>query len=546
MARKIISIIIILGIVFFGGYYTAKQLIPTDTEVDTGPIYATKPVIRGDISVGVNTSGQLNASDNGWLRPPESNEFYFTYKIEEFMALEGDLVKRGDKLIVLSSKDLDTEIDNLKETVKNKKNDLAQLIGISVDEIDSINPYDGIIITSPIKGRVSDLNASKGEKLEGLIAKVVDDSNFEVEFKLTETEYSKLYEGKKVFLKFTFFEGFYEGEIIELNPNSVPDNEGSGFGTTYVHWGRIKAANPGLIQPGMEVQVYDSIDGNRGDKLTFNAEVDKYEDEEEVYAGSISSSELVVTDILVNEKDYVEVGQPLVEIAGADVRELIQSKLDMIRSTERRLDKAIELSENLYVLAPMDGIVAKFEKQVGDTIEQWDWLGNIFNTNNMRIWTQVDDLDVVYIKQDSPVQVTINALPGETFEGKVTRVSQSGQDANGVIKYSVDIEVTGKGELRPGMQANCFIDAGKSEDTLLVPIEAVFEEDGIPKVEILKEDGTIDTIIITTGLMNDRYVEVLEGLEEGQEVVTGSSSDLLPSEHIKGSDTILPDTNNEE
>jgi hypothetical protein len=46
--------------------------------------------------------------------------------------------------------------------------------------------------------------------------------------------------------------------------------------------------------------------------------------------------------------------------------------------------------------------------------------------------------------------------------------------------------------------------------------------------------------------MNDRYVEILEGLEEGQEVITGSSSDLLPSESIQSNDTIIPETEPEE
>ena len=126
----------------------------------------------------------------------------------------------------------------------------------------------------------------------------------------------------------------------------------------------------------------------------------------------------------------------------------------------------------------------------------------------------------------------------------VTRVSQSGKDSSGIIKYSVDIEVSGSGELRPGMMAQCFIDAGESLDTLLVPIEAVFEEDGVTKVEILKDDESVEIMTIETGLMNDRYVEIISGLEEGNLVITGSSSDLLPSEHIKDNNTFIPENNN--
>jgi len=94
----------------------------------------------------------------------------------------------------------------------------------------------------------------------------------------------------------------------------------------------------------------------------------------------------------------------------------------------------------------------------------------------------------------------------------------------------------------PGMNTNCFIDSGESLDTLLVPIEAVFEEDNKQKVEIITEDGTVEVVEIEVGLMNDLQVEVLNGLEEGQLVVTGSTKDLMPSQSVPENDTILPGT----
>jgi multidrug efflux pump subunit AcrA (membrane-fusion protein) len=93
------------------------------------------------------------------------------------------------------------------------------------------------------------------------------------------------------------------------------------------------------------------------------------------------------------------------------------------------------------------------------------------------------------------------------------------------------------------MNTNCFVDSGESLDTLLIPIEAVFEENGKQKVEILKEDNQVEVVEIETGLMNDMYVEVISGLEEGQLVVTGSTKDLMPSQSVPESDIILPGTN---
>ena len=90
------------------------------------------------------------------------------------------------------------------------------------------------------------------------------------------------------------------------------------------------------------------------------------------------------------------------------------------------------------------------------------------------------------------------------------------------------------------MQAHAFIDAGRAENVLLVPLEAIFEEDNTPKVEILNPDGTTKVVPVKLGLMNHRVAEVKSGVEEGELVITGSSADVLPSQHIGSKDTLLP------
>ena len=147
---------------------------------------------------------------------------------------------------------------------------------------------------------------------------------------------------------------------------------------------------------------------------------------------------------------------------------------------------------------------------------------------------------MLMVQQGSPVTVTVDALPNETFEGEVMHVSTMGKDMKGITQFAVDIRVKGGPNLRPGMQAKAYIDAGSAEDVLLVPLESIFEEDGIQKVEVLKSDGTTKAVAVKLGLMNDREAEVKSGLEEGEQVITGSSADLLPSQHIGTKDSIVP------
>ena len=84
----------------------------------------------------------------------------------------------------------------------------------------------------------------------------------------------------------------------------------------------------------------------------------------------------------------------------------------------------------------MDGIVAGLYREIDETVGSGEWIGHIYNTENMRMWVQVDDVDVLYVKQGSPVKVTVEAVPGEVFEGEVTHVSTMGEDVK-VSRVSV-------------------------------------------------------------------------------------------------------------
>lgn len=595
MYKKVISIIGLIAIIFLGGYFTAKQLLPDAEDVSTGPQYSTKEVVRGDIQQGVNVTGQLNGNWGGAITAPKpegvtdsnGSPVTVTYKVEEVFVEPNDMIKKDQNLVRLSATNLGTILEELYDGIENKESEIADInqeinaklkqlgekINKNVKSLADVNPYEGIVISSPIKGRVTDLMVDEGEIVESpTIASIIDDSKVKISFKVNTYEYSSLKEGQKVVMQYgrvmdngtviTAFDGFYEGTIKKINPNKVPNSDGM----TYVHNGVIEAVNPGLVQKGMAVSIYTENNGMPVTALFNRGTVDSYVNEKKVYTtiySSDDSSAIIATEVLVNENEFVEAGDILVRIAGNDVAELIQQdidainqeydkvkmKFDEIEAINKKISKVNELSAKLMVKAPIDGMVSYVNYRVGDTIQasetsdQWSLqLMDVYNTDQMFIYTTVSDLDVLYINQDAPVKVTVDALPNEEFEGKVMSLNQY-TDQNGKTVYNVQISVVGREGLRPGMNTNCFIDSGKSLDTLLIPIEAVFEEDNKQKVEIINSAGQIEVVEIEVGLMNDMQVEVLNGLTEGQLVVTGSTKDLMPSQTVPENDSILPTKN---
>lgn len=547
MLQRILMIIILLAIVLGGGFYAYKELMPPATVEDQGPVYSTKEVVRGDMQVGVETVGQLNPSQGGGIRVPESSDpslMSVQYILEDVLVEEGDEVKKGQVVAKLLSTDLESEIENVEEQLKSEREYLSEITGLPIERLNSINPLQGIQINSPIKGRVVNLKANEGEELSQghVITHIVDDSRFKVDAKLTPSEFKQVEVGDTVNLKFPYFDGVYEGTITEVNPNPIP-NDDEEFGTTFVHRITIEGKNPGLVQPGMKVNVSLPAESNPNFpsvNFIYTATVESFVKEEKVF----NQIEAIVTEVHVNEMELVEKGDPLITMAGTDVREMIQEKVEKIRELESKFSKLSMQLKQMEVKAPMDGVIAGIFRQPGENVRAGEWIGDIYNTSNMRMYAEVDDIDVLLVKQGAPVKVTVDALPGETFEGKVERISTYRNEREGIARFTVYIEVKGGPQLRPGMQAHAFIDAGSAEDTLLIPLEAVFEEDGISKVEVLNDDGTTKVVNVKLGLMNDRLAEVKSGLKEGDLVITGSTADLLPSQHIKSQDTLLPVNNN--
>lgn len=544
MLQRIFMVVLILVTVTVGGLYVYKELVPPIEDTTQQIVYSTKEVARGDISVGVEVTGTIQPSRSGGLRIP-GNEYdnvnVVQYIIDQFLVKEGAVVSQGQPVAILKSPDIESKLRDKQQTLADRTSQLATLCQVSPDEIYSIDPSRGITLTAPIGGRVTYLNASEGKKIEQgqSIAKIIDDTKFKVNLMVFEAEFKKVKKGQTVILRFPDFSGDYSGVITEVNPNKLPYNEENSSTKTFVYSVTIEGVNPGLVQSGMEVRV--GINEGGGTLFfTNNGKVEGYVNEDNL----LSTLEAVATKVHVKDMEFVNKGDPIVTMAGMDIQEVIQEKLDEIRTLSNEVADLSSKLSDLNIRAPMDGIVAGFYRETGENVRSGEWIGSLYTTSDMRMWSEVDDIDILHVKQGAPISVSIDALPDMTFEGTVTNVSSMGKGEQGVTKFMVELSIIGGPELRPGMQARAYIDAGKAENVLLIPLEAVFEDNGKSVVEVLNEDGTTRIVPVKLGLMNDKFVEITEGLNEGEKVVTGSSADLLPSQHADTKDSVLPGVDN--
>ncbi|MCL5676295.1 MAG: efflux RND transporter periplasmic adaptor subunit [Firmicutes bacterium] len=552
MWQRAVFILFVVASVVGGGYYGFVKLLSPAAKETKGPIYATSRVVRGDISVGVTATGPLNPTQGGGIAVPggpgPGPAPSASFVIEEVLAKDGDPVRQGQILVRLNGTDLEAQLKSKERTLETERKSLAALLGVPPSQLDDVDPSRGITLRAPIDGKVLGLTAKEGQEVKQgqVVARVVNDSRFRLTVWLTLGESGQLVPGQRVVLRFAEFDAFVPAEVTDVSPEpapvaakdlweptvGAPHQDQNAYALMYS--ATLEGTNEGLIVPGMRAYV-GVPSGDSVFFVRYPAKVEGYADEQQVLSGANA----LVTRVHVREMQKVKEGAPLVSLAGADARDLMEERLDKVRQLEAEVQQLRTRLGELDVRASMDGTIGHIEARPGMTVQPGQWFGNIFDTAQMQLWTMVDDVDVLKIKQGAPVRVTVDAVAGKTFSGTVDQVAMMGKDDKGISRFQVSIKVQGGPELRPGMQAQAQIDAGSAKAVLLVPLEAIFEEDGKSEVEVLLPGGAAKVVPVELGLMNDRVAEVKSGLKEGDLVITGSTADLLPSQRIR-SNGLLP------
>lgn len=533
MFRRVIVFMIILAVVGAGGFIAYQRLLPEPDAGAKGPLYSTAPVKRGDIKVVVEGFGPLHPFYWNELSAPADGT------VERVYIERGQRIEQGQVVVELRNDQLAYEVTELQFDLERAQMELAEMLDVPRDQVTRVDANKGIEIKAPISGRITGLTVNAGDDVEegAILGRIVDDSKVVIVSELTAAESDGLQVGDKALLAFQEFDGFVEGYVSNIDSTPIPR------GTYFVYRVTIEAENKGLLKPGQEAQV--TLKTQKGDRVVAQPQkIDRYYRETIVRC----PPEGTVTTLHVKDMARVKAGDPIVSLGGEKTRRYIEKKQLDIRELEVKIAQKQDIRDKLVVRAGISGTAEWVRAAPGLQVRQGEPLLTVFDSSKMNMWIQVDETDILQLKEGADAVVTVDALPGKSFPAKVTRIDMMGKTEEGFAQYGVSLEVAGTAELRPGMTGNVSIFIGESRNALLIPVEAVFDHEGEPAVEILTEEGP-KVVPLKLGLMNDRYAEVLEGLEEGQEVITGSSFDRLESEKKKtgsGFDGLLPQKGGDE
>ncbi|MEW6743133.1 MAG: efflux RND transporter periplasmic adaptor subunit [Planctomycetota bacterium] len=220
-----------------------------------------------------------------------------------------------------------------------------------------------------------------------------------------------------------------------------------------------------------------------------------------------------------------------------------QKKVAVTQAEKRHLALDQQLAErkeeiaNMTLKAPCPGIVIYGDPRgwydpdnikVGGQIWQGMTILTIPDLRVMQVRLQVHEADINKIKVGLPAKVTMDTYPGLVLEGEVSKVAAIAEGASrpwssGAEVKKFDVEITLHTEeglaLKPGVSAKAEIFVEKKEGVIFVPLQCVFVEEGIHKVYVMGEGNAPAPHDIKPGANNDSFIEILEGLEEGEKVL---------------------------
>ena len=205
-----------------------------------------------------------------------------------------------------------------------------------------------------------------------------------------------------------------------------------------------------------------------------------------------------------------------------------------------RLDEYRQQVENCRIYASTPGLVVwsngggDFRRESqrieeGATVRQRQSIITIPDTSTMAVSVKVHETSVDRVRVGQRALITIDALPGETFEGKVLKIavlpdSQSRWLNPDLKVYSTDVSVAGSHDfLKPGMSAQVEIVVKEFKSVLIVPIQAVGTR-GEKHYCLRVSGGEKQAVPVVTGDYNDTFIEIRKGLEAGDVVLVNPSS----------------------
>ena len=256
---------------------------------------------------------------------------------------------------------------------------------------------------------------------------------------------------------------------------------------------------------------------------------------EETVAAAASGT---VSELCVKEGSTVRQDDVILRITGKDLDKQTKNAADSLRSAELQMSSAEKTISHYTIDAPISGTIVDKKVKAGDKLSANDTamqnLCTIYDMSHLEMKLNVDELKIRSLKVGQEVDITADAVPGETYKGVISSILVAGTTANGSTSYPVTVRIDDMGELLPGMNATAKITTASVKNVLALPNAALVRGSYVlvtkdspsaanAETSMTAPDGYV-YVKVTTGISDDDYIEVKSGLQEGDTIAYDNSS----------------------
>ena len=468
--------------------------------------YTQEKLGRRDIVNVYDGSGTINAADSYTVKSLVTG----TVLTADFEL--GDTIQKGDVLYVIDSSDVEGDLESAQLSVSQAQRSYD-------DAADARN------VRTKIGGEVSSFAVAAGDAVQAgqTVATVRDTSVMllAVDFPAAEAQSFAVGQAAQVMPDTTF-------EVLNGTIRSVSGADPSGDASLMTCTVTIAVPNAGSLTTAQAAVA--QVNG----VSSLNSAHFAYQREETV----VTTASGTVSELCVKEGSTVRQDDVLLRITGKDLDKQAQNAADNLRSAELRMSSAERNISHYTIDAPISGTIVDKKVKAGDKLSANDTamqnLCTIYDMSYLEMKLNVDELKIRSLEVGQEVDITADAVPGETYKGVISSVLVAGTTANGSTSYPVTVRIDDMGELLPGMNATAKITTASVKNVLALPNAALVRGSYVlvtkdspsaanAETSMTAPDGYV-YVKVTTGISDDDYIEVKSGLQEGDTIAYDNSS----------------------
>jgi len=571
--RKWIYVVAILLLIVGGSVYAKVK------KASAGPQYETSKVLRGNVTQTVDATGNVESAGELDLRFENAGRIGKVYK------RVNDTVVAGDIIVELDLKQLNAQvaqakasldkilagntpdyIANYEARLSQAQSNLAQVRATSESAINTAqaaadtaqnnlqlasggqnskivqNSYDDMVTVLGSTQNVLVDGLNQADNILGIDNTLANDS---FEGVLSSLDNSKLNSAKNLYseAKSKLNDFSRVSSLNTLSPHSDIDAAAQLAETALVKMRDLLSAVSDVLDATLPVGslTQTSLSTMRSTVITARGSVTaKYATlvntrHAIVTAGNSYATYQIAYDKAVNDLETarkkadadIASYQALVDQAQASLNDVKNpARREDVASAQASLASAVAMRDKSRIVAPVSGTIVKINDKIGEFVSSQDNMVKLVSPH-FEVKIDIPETDIVKISLGNIADIKLDAFGDDIhFKGVVTQIEKGETVIQDVVYYTVTVSMENDAQhtILNGMTANVVFATQEKQDVLYIPQRAVLTNDQGKYTRVL-ENKKIKEVLVKTGLRGDGgFVEITDGLQEGQEIVLSTKS----------------------